>query len=272
MYSEGMADDTLFDHFKALPTREDLRRWEEEHARMGRAIHELNKKREQLGEMIKIAASIHGGPEAAGRGVGGANNGPLRAGTWMSAIHEIVERHPGGAPYELIRNELPEPFASKLSRDPSAKSFYGAMGKLEDAGLVVRHKTHLFLKGDFEEHMRKVEAGEIPDVEGRNYRGSPMADAVKAFLLENPRSKATVIRDHLCKVPEFRKSLRRNTSTIYNLLKKLKDREELIHHEDGTYSLMEENEASSSDATDASEAGEGATSPNETQPPLRVVR
>lgn len=272
-----MAGETLFDFFKSLPSADDLRRWEEEHARMGNAIKELTAKRDQLAELIKVGALIHGGNEALKRGYGNGNTGKIRArhdgrGTWMSAILEIAERNPDGVSYDAVRDQMPEPFASRLAKNPNAKSFYGAMGKLEVAERVMRHKGHLFTPSGFQEHMRKVRAGEIDDVEGHDPRGSPMTDALKAYLAEHPRTTAKAIKSHLCEIPEFAKGLKRNTSSIYNVLKKLRDREEIIHHEDGSYSLVDEIEAPFGIADGASEEEEAPTSSIETSPLFRVVK
>lgn len=263
-----MADDTLLNHFKSLPTPEDLDAWEEEHARMGVLIKNLTEKREQLGKLIQVGAAIYGGKEVARRANTG--RGRSRKGSWLNAIAEIVKANPTGISYDRVREALPEPFASMIVKDPHTKSFYGAMRRLDEEGTVVRYRSHLFTPEGHLIHLERVANGEIPDVEGHDYRGSPMSDALKAFLLEHPRSSAATIKRHLIARPEFL-SLKRNTSAIYNVLKRLKDRDEIAHHEDGTYSLVSENEAPDGSATGASETGEGATSPIESQPTLRLI-
>ena len=99
-----------------------------------------------------------------------------------------------------------------------------------------------------------------------------MTDALKAFLAQHPRSFARDIKDHLCEFPEFAKGLKRNSSAIYNVLKKLKDREEIIHYEDGSYSLVDGNEAPSAKPTGAPEAGEVGASPDDAPPLFRAVK
>ncbi len=265
-----MSSGTLFDFFKHLPTADDLKRWEEEHARMGVTIRELTEKREQLGELIKVAASIHGGKEATKRGIGNANLGKPRSverGTWLTAVLEIVENHPEGVSYDVMRAEMPEPYASKLSRDPNAKSFYGATWKLELAGKVVRHKGHVFTPEAFERYKQRVASGEIPEVEGHEYRGSPMMDDLKSFLALHPQSSAAAIKDYLCTFDQYRPGLKRNSSAVYNLLKRLRDREEIVRHANGTYSLANENGAASA----APDADEVAASSTDTQAVLRLI-
>jgi hypothetical protein len=269
-----MSSGTLFDYFKALPSADDLRRWEEEHARMGVTIKELSEKREQLGQLIKVAATIHGGKEASRRGIGNGNVGKVRRGdkgTWMTAILEVVERHPDGVKYEQLRAEMPEPYASRLSRDPNAKSFYGSMSKLDAAGKVVRHRGHLFTADAFERYQSRVASGEIGEVAEHANRGSPMTDELITFLADHPRSTGAEIKDHLCSFEQFKGGLKRNSSAIYNVLRRLRDREEIFRHEDGSYSLPNENEAPNGNAAGASDAGEAATSPNDSQPTLRLI-
>ncbi|WP_435417025.1 hypothetical protein WAB17_08995 [Parerythrobacter aurantius] len=270
-----MPSGTFFDYFKALPTADDLARWEEEHARMGLTIKELTEKQEQLGQLIKVAAAIHGGREATKRGIGNANVGKARLsgkGTWMSTILEIASQHPDGIAYEKVREEMPEPFASKLAKDPNAKSFYGATAKLEDAKKLVRYRGHLFTPEGYERHQARVRSGEIEDVQGHDYKGSPLADAAMAYLADHPRAKAKDVKEHLCEFPEFVKGLKRNSSAIYNLLKKLRDREDIVQHDDGSYSLPNENEAPNGSNVGASEAGEVGASSNDTSSLFRVVK
>jgi hypothetical protein len=260
-----MADDTLFSYFKSLPTPEDLERWEEEHARMGAAIKELTEKREQLGKLIQVAAEIYGGKEAIRRGVGGTDKrrGPQK-GTWMSAIMEIAKDHPNGISYDDLRKALPEPFASTIVKDPHAKAFYGAMRRLEnEMKVAVRHKSHFFTLEAFETYQKRAALGEIAEVRGRDTRGSPLIDELKRFLADNPRSGSGSIKNHLIRFPAFRTSILRNSSAIYNVLKRLKDREEIVRHEDGSYSLALENGAPDGDAAGAPEDGRAATLPFE---------
>lgn len=269
------ADNTLFSSFfKNLPTAEDLAQWEDEHARMGVAIKDLTEKRQQLGELIRVAAAIHGGTEARKRGVGNANLGTSRGvikGSWMHAVLEVASRYPEGVHYDQLRLEMPEPFASKLAQDPNAKSFYGAMRRLEEAKKAKRYKNHLFPYEAFLKHKAMVEAGEIGDVQGRDPRGSPMADELKAFLAKSPRASAKSIRAHLIEFPDFRTGLTRNSSAIYNLLKKLRDREEIVQHDDNLYSLLDGNEAPNGNPAGASVAGEVRASPEDNQPSLRLI-
>ena len=263
---DDMSSGTLFDYFKHLPSADDLKRWEEEHARMGLTIQELTEKRHQLGQLIKVAAAIHGGEVARVRGIGNANLGRARggeSGTWLSAILQIAERHPDGISYDDIRSQMPEPYASKLSRDPVAKSFYGALGKLEGAGKIVRYHGHVFTPEGIERHKARVASGEISDVQGHDYRGSPMTDELMGFLAENPRSAASAIKAHLCTFAEYRKGLKNHSSAIYNLLRRLRDREQVIRHADGTYSLPNENEAPDGSAVGAPDDGRAGTLPFE---------
>lgn len=108
---------------------------------------------------------------------------------------------------------------------------------------------------------------------GHDYRHSPTADAIKAYIQENGPAKAAKLRRHLASMPQFADSMK-NHSAIYNVLKRLVEREELFHDEEAaTFALfMEKAEAPQDDLNGASEPGEADTSLSDTSSLFRVVK
>jgi hypothetical protein len=151
---------------------------------------------------------------------------------------------------------MPEPFASRVARDRSNKSFYGALAKLETAKKLVRHRGHAFTPEAFAEYERRLDSGDIAPVAGRDRSGSQIDEVIKSFLVGRMPASSKEIRVHLSAFPEFAASIKRNTSAMYNVLRRMKDREEIVHNaEDGTYSLPKKNEALDGFSVRASDGG-----------------
>ncbi len=257
-----MALDSISELFK-LPGAEEIRRWQAEHRKIGEAIDQLTEKRTQL---ERIIAAARGQPMPEAR-VQKKANGSLRAGTWVHAVAQIVQDHPEGVSYADVRNLLRGELGEVARSQKNPKGFYGSMRRLEEAEIVVRHRSHLFTPAGYKRYRDKVERGEIEEVKGHEYASSPVADEVVSFLSLNGPSKASTIRKHLSTIPEFKQGMR-NGSAIYNVLKRLIEREELAHDTDSaTYRLLNENGA----AEAAPEADEVAASSTDTQTVLRLI-
>jgi len=253
-----------------IPTDEDVARWRADLKRLRGAIADLHDKEAKLERLI--AAWSGEAVERAGTTVFRRKKGSGDA-TWIGQVKAIALKNPEGISYDDVREALPEPFASMIEEDPSHKSFYGAMRRLDRSGDVVRHNNHLFTPDGFKKYKADLEAGKREPVDGYDRRSSPMQEALKAFLEAHPWSKPVVIKDALCENPELKPGLTRNSATIYNVLNKLKDRGELLkNEEDGSYALADENEAPNGKTGGASETGEAATSSDDASPLFRVVK
>ena len=263
-----MAGDSFSDLF-ALPGADEIRRWEAEHKRMGDAIKELQAKRLYLERLI---AAAKGESSPAPIGAPKRVDGKLKPGTWMHAVAEVVLLHPEGISYDDLRERMTGELGKMVRDNPSTKGFYGALRRLERDEIIVRHRNHAFTPAGFKRYTDKVERGEVDPVTGNDYRHSPMADAIKAYIREQGPAKAAALRQHLASMPQFRESMR-NHSAIYNVLKRLVEREELFHDEQAsTFALMERNEAPPGSTSGASEPGEAATSLSDTSSLFRVVK
>lgn len=274
----------LDDLLAGLPSADDVGKWEELSRRLGQEISDLTERKRRVDQLIEGAKRIFGAevtalPPVVDQIQEGDETAPppLRAtvqrvvrGTWTTAILQVAQEHPMGVSYDDVRDALPQSLKDQVARGNN-KAFYGSMRRLEEDGLVVRFNSHLFTTEGFEA-FKKTAAYDSLSRKGSARRGSPISDATKQFLAENGPSKALAIKEHLCKIPEFRGPIKRNSSALYNILKRLVDRDEIIHDkENSLFFLPNENEAPSGYAAGASETGEVAASPIENQPSLRLI-
>lgn len=253
-----MSRGTFNDMF-SLPGPDEIRRWEEERDRISEAIRELNEKRAYIERLISAA---RGEPHTTGssRRV----DGKMKPGTWMHTIAQIVFRNPEGLSYDELREQIPGDFGEAIRKNPSLKAFYGALRRLERDEVIVRHRNHAFTPAGYKRYRDKIERGELEEVKGHDYRQSPMADAIKEFLAYNGPSKVVSLRSYLSSKPQFSDSMR-NQSAIYNVLKRLVERDELIHNEaNATFALAGNEKAPNAPHVGASQEEEVATSSNDT--------
>jgi hypothetical protein len=148
--------------------------------------------------------------------------------TWTATIQGILDNAGRGLTYEELRAEVMKTqLGEKLKR--TDKSFYGAIGKLAGSHLV-RHKGRLFANAAYEQFMKDVAAGKAVDkpapLAGHK---SPMTDAVLEFLKTRAFGAISgeIVRE-LKKNPEFVPTLEKNKTHIYNILARLKSRDEII--------------------------------------------
>lgn len=151
------------------------------------------------------------------------------AATWTSTIQGIVDGAGRGLTYDELRGEVMKtPLGEKLKT--TDKSFYGAIGKLAAAGHVVRHNGRLFSPLAHTQFMRDVELGKVIDSPARlGGHKSPMGDAVKEFLKtrEFGAISGEIVRE-LAKNPDFEATMQKNKTHIYNVLARLKQRDEIF--------------------------------------------
>lgn len=280
------------DLFNYLPNMAEIRQMEEECGRIDDTIADLQARRQRYGQLIEIARTLIDEqpepvstqeavrdeeiahvvqPATVGAQLkrGGRRR---REDTWKAAVAVIVKAHPEGIAYERIKSLAPEPLKQQLVRFPAAKGFYTALRKLEAEKVVVRFRSMAFTPKGYEAYSRKVDAGLVPETaSGR--RGSPIEDAVLAFLKKAGPSKGPSIRADLIQYEGFGKSIIRNSSAMYNVLKRLVDRGEIAHDiEAATYRLPDGNEGPNGNAVGPSEMDEVTAPSKDSQLGLRLVR
>ncbi|HEU0098079.1 MAG TPA: hypothetical protein VFQ67_04815 [Allosphingosinicella sp.] len=265
--------DPFSDLFSALPSMDDVRRWEEECARIDAVMKDMAARRQRFGKMVQLAkelldpeaqpSTLDEGEEAeeAERDLPSPkitrNRGKQ---SWRTAVGVIVRANPEGITYDNIKEQAPPHLKQQLERFPDGKGFYSALRRLEQDGHIVRHNGMAFTKKGYAKYKAKVEAGEAVVVTPR--RASPMAGAIKQYLSEHGPATGAAIQAYLIRFPEFAGPVLKNNSAMYNVLLRLKARNEILHDgEAGTYSLAQDNGASTK--ADAPEAGRVAALPFE---------
>lgn len=261
-----MAADSLSDLF-SLPGADEVRRWQVEHKKIEDAIKQLHEKRIYLERLIAVAKGESLSPTNARRA-----DGKMMPGSWMDEIAKIVKENPEGYSYSDLKAALPGALAEALLKNPNHKAFYGALRRLERGEVIVRHANHAFTPAGYKRYLDKVQAGEVSEVQGHDPRHSPVADEIKRFLAENGPSKATKMRAHLTAIPQFASGMR-NSSAIYNVLRRLVEREELVHDEEtSVFAIPGQDKAPVGHAAGAESAERVAALSNDTPPLFRVVK
>lgn len=174
--------------------------------------------------------------------------------TWRSEMVRVFDQWRTNFSFVGLREELDRgPLKGEFEK--SEKGFYHAVSRLEKRGYLKRHKGWLFRAVDLEEHLRRVRAGEIPDVEDiTNQRRSPMGEAAKEFVSKHPRGTSSGdVVSHLKRDKRFSESLNKNATGGYNVIARLVKRGE-IKKEGGLLYPLNENEAPAG----ASEADAGS--------------
>ena len=276
--------DPLSHLFSSLPGPDELRRWEEECARIDAAINDLRAKRERFGQMIELARCLMPPvieeaiapvdetitPERSSEPHLKKGGRRPREKTWKMAVEVIVKANPDGISYDKIKELIPAHLKEQLERFPAGKGFYAALARLEKDGVIVRRNGRAFTKRGYARYLELVAAGEV--VAPNRRRGSPMEDAIKQFLRDNGPSKGVALRAYLIGFDEFAGPVIKNSSAMYNVLLRLKKSGEILHDEEAaTYSIGQETGAPVAKPTSAPEAGEAVTSPIESQPTLRLI-
>lgn len=152
--------------------------------------------------------------------------------TWTETIEKILQ----DADKPLKNAEIKEkikttPLASKL--ETADKSFYGAILKLENQDRAVKYKGYLFSPSAYLRFDRNLKNGLIEDLPDNSYsKESPLGEEVKNILSENGGITAAEIKDYLLKNIQFEKSIRRNHTYIYNVLKRLLEKDEIVKEEE----------------------------------------
>jgi len=264
---------------------DDVRRWEEECVKLDAGIAALQARREKFVQMIalarevaveapaeqaavKVEDAVAEAPAAPRLKHGGARR---REDTWKYALEVLIKAHPEGISYARLKEQVPPRLKEQLKLFPEGKGFHKALRVLSDDKIIVRDNGVAFPKKAYDKYLAQVASGSVKPV-GPVRRGSPIADAALEFLRENGPSKGAAIRAHLVQFPGFGPSVLRNSSALYNVLKRLKETGEIIHDEESAmYAIANENEAPNGIAAGASETGEGATSLIDSQPTLRLI-
>jgi len=219
-------------------------------------IARLERERGETIEWLKMVAKLIG-PEKAAALVGPLDDQatasfaerparPERI-TWTGFIESYVNSASRGVDYSELRQAIASSvLASKLEK--TDKSFYGAIGKLVDAGKLFKANGLLFNPSTFMRLQEQINSGEIAADRPPAYRESPMADAIlEALKGAGGGMTSREVVASIRAIDEFREVVERNATSVYNVLTRMTKRGQIT--KDGkTYHLgSERNENSGSE-------------------------
>jgi DNA-binding PadR family transcriptional regulator len=196
-------------------------------------------------ELFKsMVIEIKGVKRAPVRPVGDRSN-RVKKSTWTSEVLLLVqEAAEGYVSYVDMKSSIAKgPLGPALEQ--SDKSFYGALLKLENQGLLVRHNAHAFTPEAYSEHIEEVKAGRRRDVRPQHAAGiAPLTDAVLEILsLSSGGMTAKQIIGALLENDDVKASVERNNTSAYNVLARLVKQHRVIKNEQKkTYRLSLEGE------------------------------
>jgi hypothetical protein len=107
--------------------------------------------------------------------------------SWPKVIYDIVHKSPDGVWYGEIKTAVAKThLGATLER--TDKAFYGALGKLDKAGFIVRHNGRAFTKKAYARFRKAVEEGRLTDEPVTPHSGqrSPARDAISQYLQTHP--------------------------------------------------------------------------------------
>ncbi|MCW2272997.1 hypothetical protein GJ654_02700 [Rhodoblastus acidophilus] len=257
------------DSHRVLLTAGDVKKLEDEYARMTAEIADIEARRKEiesrrdeindrlgkirelmtalgLADRLTVAQSF--GPSPRGDPASGDISDPSEVGESHRSpwIKEILN-HLKSAPYESMTSaELREhvecgELANLLK--VSDKGYYHAIGRLARQGIITKENNRLFTVAGLEKY--KADGSPALPHGAVSQRKSPMADEIIAFIeVSGGSARAGEIVSHLLTVEPFAGPVRRNKSSAYNVLARLVDRGHLERLEGAVYKVPETNEAS----------------------------
>lgn len=145
-------------------------------------------------------------------------------GTFVSAVRDAVYTASEGiAVWELKRTIADGPLGARL--DKSDKGFHHAVSRLTGRGIIVRHNSKLFSPDGLRKFLERVAAGLSVDSEAKTPMAySPMGEAVKKIVSDQPGIAGGELIRKLKQDPEFAAALNPHTTGAYNVIARLVSR------------------------------------------------
>ncbi|HEY5065371.1 MAG TPA: hypothetical protein VIJ04_11205 [Xanthobacteraceae bacterium] len=240
-----------------------IRKWEREHAALGRQARKIESRQDDIKALIDAAKAViqrdrvqerapYGrrrkslvrrparvaAPKAApaAEAITATAEAPRKIdrrrqskSEWKTIIREVALTSDHPVPYAEARDEIMKThLAEKLQK--SEKGFYHAISKLSKAGEIVAYKGHLFSPELFTKFTTDLAAGLVRDLKFPNVaHRSPMGDAVKTMMQSRPNgAESGHIIWELRKNPEFAAIIEKNKTHPYNVLARLTKTGELV--------------------------------------------
>lgn len=206
------------------------------------------------------------------------HKGPI----WADVVLDAVNSAPMGLTYAEMRQVAHNSaLGPKLAQ--SDKGYHNAIGRLARNGEIVREHGRLFTREAYERFMAAVDAGEATTTVPQPFAYSPMGEAILDIVAKCPATlNGKGVINELRKDAEFNAALTPHETGAHNIIARLVRREQIVRRDDGTLIpgrnfpkdrgiAPQRNEAPSGITAGASEAGEAATSPNDTQSISRMI-
>lgn len=226
--------------------REKLRHAEELEKRAAVLREEAEADEKRIEFLKEVVSSIKGLQKPPQRSPQSRAN-RVKKSTWTAEVLFLVQESPEGyASYADMKAALAEGVLGPALKQ-SDKSFYGALLKLENQKMIVRHNAHAFTPEAYFEHISAVNAGERKDVRPKHAAGNaPLTEAVLDILQRSRKPLAgREIIDELLKIEEVKDPVERNNTSAYNVLSRLvKQKRVAKNTKDKTYWLYDEHELS----------------------------
>lgn len=226
--SDLFANDALLTVTQVRERVKEYRQWEAEIAALRSKMEEREKWFDLLGSLVgkdAVAALLGDLASRDRHKTEATTTRRVRGGqiTWTAFIEEYVQSVNRPVDYSELRDAVSKSvLGPKL--EASDKGFYGAILKLSNSGKVIKKGVLLFSPDSYADYQRKVAEGVIEEISEAKMtaRPAPFEDRVKLFLdsCANGATGREVI-DHMLTVPEFHESVRRNNTTVYNVLSRM---------------------------------------------------
>jgi hypothetical protein len=220
----------------SLVSESQLYRWRQRVRDIGEEVKTLIAEREKLDRLISMAeqliseaslleAASEAGPQHS-KLIGHALEGLKQSDDFPTAVLLIVERADDGVTYEDLRQALfRSPLSDRLKK--SDKGFYHAIRRGKDKQAFVEHRGYLFTPSNLKAFQAKVAAGLKQDKTRPSATGSPMTDLVLEVIAMHPGIVAKDVVARVRQVGPERGVATGSEGSIFNGVKRLKDRQEV---------------------------------------------
>jgi hypothetical protein len=175
---------------------------------------------------------------------------------WTVAVYRAIDSAQTGMTYADLKAAIRSTELAP-ALEATEKSFYGAVGKLVDRKMVVRHNGKLFTDRTYPVFLDAVMAGWAKDepAEPTNGQKSPVRDLIIQYLQIHRAGVPLRELVEVANVANGGKGLDRNEKTsVYNLISRLVGRGKLAKSDDGIITIPHHGQNSEASRVGAQEA------------------
>ncbi len=249
-------------------TAAEIAQWQQQCAEIDSDIERLRKDKLDIEDRLRAAQLLFPSlflmaqPEKVkGRGQSVIRKGLL---TWPHIIEDAVRSSGTGIRQkDLLEAVRQGKHGKRLTVGESG--YYNAIHKvLKVKKSVIKRGEWLFTPAQFQEYMRKVEAGEVEDYAENAEHGSPSAAEIVRFVTANPGKRSPEAITHVWAVQEAQGEPMQSKTSLYNVVKRLIEQKKLMKDSRGGLRPYKENEPPAEETPpDGSDTGRAATLPFE---------